>query len=86
MTLLIASVHGEVPDGLSGADLLEIRIDGLSQEECNDKLPKLLSDSPIPTIVTCRSVAEGGMFDGSEEERTELYLSLIHISEPTRPY
>jgi 3-dehydroquinate dehydratase/shikimate dehydrogenase len=84
MTLLIASVHGEVPEGLSGADLLEIRIDGLSQEECNDKLPKLLSDSPIPTIVTCRSVAEGGMFDGSEEERTELYQFALQCNHPPK--
>ena len=84
MTLLIASCYGVVPKQLSGADLLEIRIDGVEPTNCIDTLPELLSSSPIPTIVTCRSVAEGGMFEGSEEERTEMYQVALRCDHPPR--
>jgi 3-dehydroquinate dehydratase/shikimate dehydrogenase len=84
MTLLIASCYGEVPKQLSGADLLELRIDGFTLEECKETLPELLSQSPIPTIVTCRSVTEGGMFEGSEEERTEMYQISLQCDHPPR--
>ena len=84
MTLLIASVHGEVQGELSGADLLELRIDCFTPEECEDKLPELLSRSPIPTIVTCRSVSEGGMFEGNEEERLEMVQVALQCDHPPR--
>lgn len=84
MTLLIASCYGEVPKQLSGADLLELRIDGFTLEECRETLPELLSQSPIPTIVTCRSVAEGGMFEGSEEERIDMYQVALQYDQPPR--
>ncbi len=73
MTLLIASCFGDVPNQLSGADLLELRIDGFTLEECKTQLPILLQESPIPTIVTCRSVQEGGFFEGDEEELIARY-------------
>lgn len=82
MTLLIASCYGEVPKQLSGADLLELRIDGFTLEECKATLPELLSQSPIPTIVTCRSVAEGGMFEGNEEDRIDMYQVALQCDQP----
>jgi len=84
MTLIIASVHGVVPERLYGADLLEIRIDALEPTQCIEQLPKLLAASPIPTIVTCRSVQEGGMFEGEEEERIAMYEAAIHCDTPPR--
>jgi len=84
MTLIIASVFGEIPDNLRGADLLEIRIDGMTSKEAIACLPVLLADSPIPTIVTCRSVCEGGMFEGDEEERVAIYLAALDCEHPPR--
>jgi 3-dehydroquinate dehydratase/shikimate dehydrogenase len=84
MTLLIASVHGEIPTGLGGADLLELRIDAFEPDEVLKELPSLLAESPIPTIVTCRSVAEGGMFEGGEEDRIEMYQVALQCDQPPR--
>lgn len=82
MSLIIASTHGEIPNDIHGADLLEIRIDGL--EDAASALPDLLARSPIPTIVTCRSVSEGGMFEGEEEERVALYRIATASGHPPR--
>lgn len=84
MTLLIASVHGEVPDQLEGANLLELRVDSFELQTVKEELPKLLGASPIPTVVTCRSVSEGGMFEGSEEERIEMYQVALQCAHPPR--
>lgn len=82
MTLLIASTHGEIPTNLNGADLLELRIDGL--ENPKETVVDLLTKSPIPTIVTCRSVSEGGMFDGTEDERIAMYQAATQCKNPPR--
>ncbi len=84
MSLIIASVHGEVPEQIQGADLLEIRIDSMESEEAVELLPQLLASSPIPTVVTCRSSEEGGMFEGSEEERVEMYRAALDCDTPPR--
>ena len=84
MTLLIASVHGEIPTQLTGANLLEIRIDSMDPDSIAEELPALLALSPIPTIVTCRSVAEGGMFEGEEEERVRMYRIALECKDPPR--
>jgi 3-dehydroquinate dehydratase / shikimate dehydrogenase len=84
MTLVIASVYARVPEQLDGADLLEIRIDGMSVEEVSDRLPALLCESPLPTVVTCRSVDEGGMFEGEEEERVAMYRVALECDNPPR--
>lgn len=84
MTLVIASVHARVPEQLNDADLLEIRIDGLSVEEVSQRLPALLRESPLPTVVTCRSVSEGGMFEGEEEDRVSMYRVAIECDNPPR--
>ena len=84
MTLLIASTFGDAPDVMPDVDLLELRIDGESLEEVEKHLPKRLSSINIPTVVTCRSVAEGGVFDGDEEERIEMYQIALNASKPPR--
>ncbi|HIB01232.1 MAG TPA: type I 3-dehydroquinate dehydratase, partial [Phycisphaerales bacterium] len=82
MSLIIASVHGEVPDQLHGADLLEIRVDGMQVDEAIERLPSMLKAASVPTIVTCRSAAEGGMFEGDEEERVSIYKTALDCDTP----
>ncbi|MEM8738405.1 MAG: type I 3-dehydroquinate dehydratase [Planctomycetota bacterium] len=61
-----------------GADLVEYRLDAfvsagadLSEAKLRD-IEKLVRDSPLPCIVTCRPVWEGGDYDGDEMHRISL--------------
>ena len=64
-----------------GADLVEFRIDecfsGGGDEREERLLHALIADSPLPCIVTCRSVAEGGAYDGDEMERVSMLERLV---------
>jgi 3-dehydroquinate dehydratase/shikimate dehydrogenase len=64
-----------------GADLVEFRIDecfsGSGDEREERLVQSLVADSPLPCIVTCRSVAEGGSYDGDEMERVSLLERLV---------
>ena len=51
-----------------GADLCELRIDHLPDPD----LPRLLRSKPLPVLVTVRSKAEGGVFEGDEAARFRL--------------
>jgi 3-dehydroquinate dehydratase/shikimate dehydrogenase len=84
MSLIVASVHGEVPANIQGADLLEIRIDGFGVDEAIERLPKLLDSCEIPTVITCRSKCEGGMFDDDEESRVKMYRAALDCDNPPR--
>ncbi|MEK6702921.1 MAG: type I 3-dehydroquinate dehydratase [Planctomycetota bacterium] len=69
-----------------GADLVEFRIDGLFSGHANPATPgdsdetrpilKLVAQSPLPCIVTCRLASEGGQYDGDETDRVSLYERL----------
>jgi 3-dehydroquinate dehydratase/shikimate dehydrogenase len=50
------------------ADLVELRLDSMSSPDPE----AALADRRKPAIVTCRPLREGGMFDGSEEERLRI--------------
>src|SRR5258707_8316800 len=52
-----------------GADLIEYRIDTFTDTQDLDLLGH---DSPVPCILTCRSVEEGGQSDLSDEERVKI--------------
>jgi 3-dehydroquinate dehydratase/shikimate dehydrogenase len=52
-----------------GADLIEYRIDTFNDTQ---SLDLLVHDSPVPCILTCRSVEEGGHSDLSDEERIKI--------------
>jgi 3-dehydroquinate dehydratase/shikimate dehydrogenase len=52
-----------------GADLIEYRIDTFTDTQ---NLDLLVHDSPVPCILTCRSVEEGGQSDLSDEERIKI--------------
>jgi len=53
------------------ADCLELRLDALREPA---DPAALLAATPLPCIVTCRPVREGGVWDGDEGER----LALLH--------
>ena len=57
-----------------GADAVELRLDYLRQPPDEGQLKSLLDAPPLPTIVTCRPVAEGGRFEGDEGRR----LRVLH--------
>ena len=68
-----------------GARLVEWRIDELAQQE--NALPatmRLVRDCPMPSIVTCRSAAEGGMYHGDDADRAELLTQLLDCDDPPR--
>lgn len=50
------------------ADLVELRLDSMQRPDPDGAL----ADRRKPAIVTCRPRREGGMFDGSEEERLRI--------------
>jgi 3-dehydroquinate dehydratase/shikimate dehydrogenase len=64
----------------AGADLVEYRIDdifhGYESRADEEAVAQLVEGSPLPCIVTCRSAAEGGQYDGPEEARVSLYQRL----------
>ena len=78
-TRLVASVVGRsveavartVEHGTDGADVVEVRLDGLANAGAAD-LRQLRDASDRPVILTCRSRAEGGSFAGRESERLSL--------------
>lgn len=70
----------------AGADLVEFRIDDVFSGSGDDREQKLVlrlcAESPLPCIVTCRSSAEGGHYDGDDMERVSLYERLGTASGP----
>lgn len=79
---------------LLGADLVELRIDSYfpgSEGESEDtlrlnELRRLLADCPLPVILTCRSAAEGGDYDGDEADRVSLLEKLCVNAEHPPAY
>ena len=72
-----------------GADLVEYRLDefyeGATARESSstavpegaiDDIVRLISESPIPCIATCRTQADGGHYDGDEQARIALFERL----------
>jgi 3-dehydroquinate dehydratase/shikimate dehydrogenase len=62
----------------AGADLVEFRIDEFfagDQHEA-DAVVRLVADSPLPCIVTCRVTSEGGHYEGDEMARVSLFERL----------
>jgi 3-dehydroquinate dehydratase/shikimate dehydrogenase len=69
----------------AGADLVEYRIDDLFTGADYDgednsletrQILRLVADSPLPCIVTCRPVDEGGTYDGPDDARIALFERL----------
>ena len=61
-----------------GAQLVEWRVDELAVEEAGHRACRILvRDTPLPCILTCRMVEEGGRFGGDESDRVGLLQSLV---------
>ncbi|MEC9373501.1 MAG: type I 3-dehydroquinate dehydratase [Planctomycetota bacterium] len=73
---------------LAGADLVEYRIDhlfhGEGDEEGEAGTLRLAAESPLPCIITCRPVSEGGDYDGDDAARISLYQRLAASKKPPR--
>ena len=63
-----------------GADLVEYRIDRFTDDLAS--LERLVTESPLPCIVTCRPTWEGGDFDGDDQTRVSI---LEHLGVLPRP-
>lgn len=60
-------------DAAQGADLVELRLDGVRDADPIGAL----EGRRTPVIVTCRARWEGGAFDGSEEERRRILTGAV---------
>lgn len=84
--ITVRDIHQALDDAraakAAGADLAEFRIDEYFSGEPDsipaaaELLATLVTDAPLPSIVTCRSATEGGAYDGPEESRIALYEHL----------
>ena len=62
-------------DAVDGADMVELRLDYAK----NVDVAAVLADRRLPVVVTCRPKWEGGVFDGSEEERRLLLTQAFDL-------
>ncbi|KDD72891.1 type I 3-dehydroquinase, partial [Helicosporidium sp. ATCC 50920] len=65
-----------------GADLVEIRLDYLDEFEPSTHVAELLQACPLPSIVTCRPVWEGGKYEGTEESRLASLALAVQLHAP----
>lgn len=97
MSLIACSVTVDRPDlvtpaldraagaRLDGADLVEWRVDLLAMlPDAGGAIARLLRESPLPCILTIRSEAEGGAFDGSRIEAARVIAAAIRSGHPPR--
>ncbi|KAM7463037.1 hypothetical protein LguiA_031158 [Lonicera macranthoides] len=56
---------------LSGADLVEVRLDSLDGLSPREDIEKLIKHCPLPTLFTYRPKWEGGQYDGDESSRLD---------------
>lgn len=57
-------------------EMAEIRLDRMASFD----LHKLVSESPCQLILTCRSIAEGGFFPGSEKDRLAVLIQAMRVN------
>lgn len=62
-------------DQVGDADLIELRLDSV----CDPSAAGALAGRRRPVIITCRPQSEGGMFQGSEEERRRILAEAIAL-------
>lgn len=87
--IMVHDLHSALADAQAskeqGADLVEFRIDEFfgGDLDAPDNEPgsvasivRLVGETPLPCIVTCRHVSEGGHYDGDEDARVSLYERL----------
>ncbi len=66
-----------------GADLVEFRLDGLFHGEGDEdgrlSALRVVQESPLPCIATCRPTGEGGEYDGDDASRVALFEALATL-------
>jgi len=68
-----------------GADVIEWRIDEMADDDgAIAATCRLVHESPLPCIVTCRSAEEGGGFEGTEQTRIAILEALATGAHPPR--
>ncbi len=77
--VVTAAADGEAARA-AGADLIEWRVDSVADDIA--LVERLVRDSPLPCIVTCRGREEGGEYGGDEPQRLAL---LEHVGLHARP-
>src|SRR5438094_277002 len=60
-------------DAVRDADMVELRLDGVRDVD----VAGALEGRRVPVLVTCRPTWEGGLFDGTEEERRRVLEQAI---------
>jgi len=69
----------------AGAAMVEFRVDGFYATAADiPAVLHLLAECPIPAILTCRIEAEGGHYDGTEEDRVALFEAAGVSDHPPR--
>ena len=90
MTRLAAPIVAPDPDTAraraaraaeQGADLLELRLDALT-EPGPEAVARMLGETALPAIVTCRAPDEGGLAEISDEDRLDLLESALDARPP----
>ncbi|MSR18794.1 MAG: type I 3-dehydroquinate dehydratase [Phycisphaerales bacterium] len=72
--------------GERGADMVEWRVDALAEDATAlEAISTLCARSPLPCIVTVRSITEGGIWEGEEVSRVSL-IEAIALSEHRPAY
>lgn len=91
---MVSDAHRALDDASAardlGADLVEYRLDeffagGADARDLESEIAaacRLMSDSPLPCIATCRPTWEGGAYDGPEDARIALFEALGTLVPP----
>ncbi|MCC6426888.1 MAG: type I 3-dehydroquinate dehydratase [Phycisphaerales bacterium] len=80
--IMVHDIHTALADAVAardaGADLVEFRIDEFFSGDLDEApgILRMIAESPLPCIVTCRHKSEGGQYDGEEDARVSLYERL----------
>ncbi|MFZ4573717.1 MAG: type I 3-dehydroquinate dehydratase, partial [Phycisphaerales bacterium] len=88
--ITVRTPEGAVAESIAaaehGADLVELRVDGFfggdDPEGFAAVISSLVGRSPLPCIVTCRSNAEGGEYEGDDESLATLYARIAAAPDP----
>ena len=88
--IAVDDVHKALDDAqharLAGADMVEFRLDSYfdGDEQRIEPCVRLIEQSPLPCIATCRPTWEGGEYDGDDQQRIALFERLGTASHPPR--
>lgn len=95
MPIFVESIDAALADAREardgGADLVEFRVDSFFTGDAVEAAPqadaiaRLVAESPLACILTCRPVLEGGQYDGPDDARIALFERLSASSDVVRP-